>query len=607
MRWLVEVSRVGDTAASERYCIEAKRWQAALQEARRLRGDSGALPKLTIELLDQGYRAVDPALKVRYVVTEAPPGLPLTEGAQALLTTYPPPPAGQSQAPAAAPSASVPPPAPASSRAATPSYTPVPALSSSLPPATLASPRPSAGPLTTQVIRQREERPTATNPIEYREIAFAVRPGGTQAELAALLNARFEEVRSGLSGDYKRYVQLAIFDHVFVKRPVRPPLATLVWKDWRGDAVLQFPGFGEDKRVASEPPPSSALSTRAPSWVGAPGPVSMAPLGPLPENLGGASAAPPRPASVIPARVVSVGPSAPPSEPIAPAAVVSVASREPVREPAAVSRQTLPSAPPTAPPPSIQVGEAETVSLPAESSSVPVPAPALSSDSAAAQVERVAAAVNRAEAGGSDPALPLTRRSEPAAARRSDPAAPRRSEPTAARRRSASEDLIGDLFESIHELAFMVDLVSGADFVVHALYDVIPCEAIVVHAFDLGRREFVVVRARGPDARNALLHRTPDADPVVREVMRRRSLISNGASPARTGAFEKLGTAPQLLLSAGVRQGGRYLGLIELANPVGGTPFHEGEASALEYVCEQFAEFVASRPVVLDEDVILGR
>jgi hypothetical protein len=212
------------------------------------------------------------------------------------------------------------------------------------------------------------------------------------------------------------------------------------------------------------------------------------------------------------------------------------------------------------------------------------------------------------------PSAPAPKASEPPppqpsqapAQRRSDPISSRRSGGAAPRRRAAGEDLIGDLFESIHELSFMMDLVSGADFVIRVISDVIPCEAIVVHAFDLGRREFVVVRARGPNARNALLHRTPDADPVVREVMRRRSLISNGASPLRSGAFEKLGTAADMVLSAAARQGGRYLGLIELANPLGGAPFHENEASALEYVCEQFAEFVASRPVVLDEDVVLG-
>ena len=190
--------------------------------------------------------------------------------------------------------------------------------------------------------------------------------------------------------------------------------------------------------------------------------------------------------------------------------------------------------------------------------------------------------------------------------RRSSLRSAARLDPLLGRRRAPGEDLIGDLFDSIHELSFSVDLVSGADFVARTLADVIPCEAIAVHAFDLGRREFVVVRARHPNARKALLHRTSDVDPVVREIMRHRSLISNGASPLRSGAFAKLGVEVKTALTGSVRHGGRYLGLIELVNPAGGTPFHEGEASALEYVCEQFADFVASRPIVLDPDVVLG-
>src|SRR6187455_1141614 len=72
MRWFVEVSRVGDSTPAERYCVEAKAWQAALQETRKLRGDSGPLSKFSIELLDDGYRAVDPKQKLRYVVAKAP-------------------------------------------------------------------------------------------------------------------------------------------------------------------------------------------------------------------------------------------------------------------------------------------------------------------------------------------------------------------------------------------------------------------------------------------------------------------------------------------------------------------------------------------------------
>ena len=68
MRWYVEVSRIGEGGDKTRYTIEAKQWQAALQEARKRRGDDGPLSKFSIELSDDGYRAVDPSLRVRYVV-----------------------------------------------------------------------------------------------------------------------------------------------------------------------------------------------------------------------------------------------------------------------------------------------------------------------------------------------------------------------------------------------------------------------------------------------------------------------------------------------------------------------------------------------------------
>ncbi|MEO7034662.1 MAG: hypothetical protein ABI548_12205 [Polyangiaceae bacterium] len=52
-----------------------------------------------------------------------------------------------------------------------------------------------------------------------------------------------------------------------------------------------------------------------------------------------------------------------------------------------------------------------------------------------------------------------------------------------------------------------------------------------------------------------------------------------------------------------VKQGGRYLGLTELVNPVGDTPFHQSELNALDYICEQFAEFLSNKPIVLSADV----
>src|SRR5262245_3297056 len=114
MRWFVEVSRVSENDSVEKYCVEAKQWQAALQESRRLRGDAGPLSKFSIELLDDGYRAVDPAQKIRYVVRPGPGDTPLTAeagvapGASKGRSAGPGPasvrPAAQSVAPAAFPS-----------------------------------------------------------------------------------------------------------------------------------------------------------------------------------------------------------------------------------------------------------------------------------------------------------------------------------------------------------------------------------------------------------------------------------------------------------------------------------------------------------------------
>src|SRR4029077_7023076 len=77
-RWFVEVSRVDADTQKERYCVEALQWQQALQQARKIRGDRGALSRFSIELLDVGYRATDPAGRIQYTVSNAPGDAPLT-------------------------------------------------------------------------------------------------------------------------------------------------------------------------------------------------------------------------------------------------------------------------------------------------------------------------------------------------------------------------------------------------------------------------------------------------------------------------------------------------------------------------------------------------
>src|SRR5882724_3292475 len=155
MRWFVEVSRVGENSSDERYCVEAKQWQAALQEARKLRGDSGPLSKFSIELLDDGYRAVDPKQKLRFVVAKAPQDAELTTE----VTSRPEAPHLNGQAAtapslttvaaAAAPVAEVTAPAPASGPAPAPVVGPAPAAAPEpIALAPIAAPAPIAGPVT---------------------------------------------------------------------------------------------------------------------------------------------------------------------------------------------------------------------------------------------------------------------------------------------------------------------------------------------------------------------------------------------------------------------------------------------------------------------------
>jgi len=688
MRWFVEVSRVGENSSDEKYCVEAKQWQAALQEARRLRGDSGPLSKFSIELLDDGYRAVDPKLKLRFLVAKAPQDAPLSTEAGArpdpahrngttviapsvapVARSVPAPPVapvGSVPAPPAAPvgSVSAPPVAPVGSVSAppvalvgsvsapklSPSVSPkaqpfavpsnpalaptvqmpvqsapapadaprssaVPAFaahaepyagvpSSALSPNALPSAAPAAAkdksgsvipprregsvrppsvkpaagagasaiaipaapavpkdlsvpaqnltqpspamdmPAPASVLRKRQEEPSDESPITYREIAYVVEPGATRGSVEALLWASFRDISRELAQrPGQKFVQLAVFDHRFEKRPERPPLGTLAWKDWRGNPVLSFPFFdGTPPARASVPAPS-----------------------------------------IKPAPVLSVGGSAPPRP------TGSERAPAPPLEGAPVALRPVTTADALPPAQGTPAQGTPAQGTPAQAAAVlaPPPPPNNPSDPSAA--------------------IPLTREKAP-----SQPSVARASKPrVAALKRRAGEDLIGELFETMHDLNFMRGIDDGAEFVLAAVESVVPCDGVLIQVFDINKREFVVVRAKGPGAMPALLHRTPDSDPFIQGVMRRAGSVAItdvGRESRLLGArWTALGVEPRRALCGPVRLGGRYLGLVELANPLGDAPFHQTEQNAIDYVCEQFAQFLANRPIVLDADVILRR
>ena len=143
-------------------------------------------------------------------------------------------------------------------------------------------------------------------------------------------------------------------------------------------------------------------------------------------------------------------------------------------------------------------------------------------------------------------------------------------------RRGADDDLIGELFERLHELVFENGVVAGAGFLLDVLLDLVPCDYALVQVFDMNTRKFVVVRARGPGLERALLEATPDSEPAIAEIMRRseaRQLDAASDPRFRQGRWRHALTAPKRVLSGGVSQSGRYLGLIELAEPAGRATF----------------------------------
>ncbi|MBL8744028.1 MAG: hypothetical protein JNK04_23135, partial [Myxococcales bacterium] len=78
MRWYVDISTIGPDKPTHRHCVEAEQWQKALQAVRAQRGDEAPFGNFSIELLDDGYRAIDPATRTRYVVQRAPDDADLT-------------------------------------------------------------------------------------------------------------------------------------------------------------------------------------------------------------------------------------------------------------------------------------------------------------------------------------------------------------------------------------------------------------------------------------------------------------------------------------------------------------------------------------------------
>jgi GAF domain len=292
MRWVVDVNSIDGSKATQNYCVEAESWQGALQATRRLRGDESRMAGFSIDITNDGCRAVDPSKKLRYEVTRTTDATPLTPGADAAppsrrrssgnpprpSTKPTPQPPAVVVAPVVAPTPVVAAPAPAP--APKPASIPPPPA----PVATVASvPPPAPEIVVPPIVIKREQEATVDVPLTYREYGFALPPGTTEDVAASSLREMLGHIQSAIATSPPgKLVNLAAFDQVFSGRPPVLPLATLTWKDWKPEPSIAFPRRARavaprvDGSSARPAPVQAAASVPAPAVVVAP--VVVAPV-----------------------------------------------------------------------------------------------------------------------------------------------------------------------------------------------------------------------------------------------------------------------------------------------------------------------------------------
>jgi GAF domain-containing protein len=138
----------------------------------------------------------------------------------------------------------------------------------------------------------------------------------------------------------------------------------------------------------------------------------------------------------------------------------------------------------------------------------------------------------------------------------------------------------------------------------------LPSQAGIVHLYDIDRREFLVTSTRGAGTSALLMRRHPENEPLLLAAMnRRRAIVLADARQSEVAGAERFTTigGARSLIVAPVMQHGRFLGALELVNPLDGQPFTEAEGNALNYIAEQFAEFLASHGIVTDPERISAR
>jgi hypothetical protein len=388
-----------------------------------------------------------------------------------------------------------------------------------------------------RLLYEHMHEPSEQSPILYCERGYVVDSLAGDEELAAHLLAELGLIQGAWQGrDSSQFVQLASFDHSFETEPDHPPLATLSWKDWQGGAELWVRG------VRRSTPPERAPFER----------------GPFEESRFGRSA-------LHPGALDDGGSDA--------------------QEPAASSSAPEDEAP------SSQVGilPPERFESPErfEPSEEPLPMDTtLSSERARSRKPDSGTSWQSPSRSGE---YPIHRAEEEVAP-----------PPPSSQRVLAGEELVGALFERMHELLYLPDLAAGASYVLETVEEFIPCAGALIHGFDADSKTFSVLCCIGPQAAQVLHTRTPSAGSHLESASRGQG--TSRLSGSVQSLWQALGLQIERALCIPVQQQGRYLGIIELGRAPGEVDFSDTEVEAIGYIAEQFAEFLADRARLIESD-----
>ncbi len=183
------------------------------------------------------------------------------------------------------------------------------------------------------------------------------------------------------------------------------------------------------------------------------------------------------------------------------------------------------------------------------------------------------------------------------------PAARPKSTPPPMSQRVPTQDLIPVLFDRIHDLELLGDALEGAEYVLDVLAKTIPTRSALVHLYDSSKRSFVVATAKGEAKDSMILSRQDARDPLIRLLMPGGRPFSwtnlRNVSVSGIARFAELGHM-SAVMAAPVSIGPRWMGVLELVDPVNGDAFRSADENALAYIADRYAAFLSTRGVIVD-------